>query len=840
MALAFDASFYLSTYPDVAAAISRGTVQSAEQHYNDFGRFESRNPNAFFNTAFYLAQYPDVAAARVNPFQHFLANGAGEGRFTNATEKGAIDLNGNGSAGDDFNETAYRTTYSDVDAAIKSGALKSAYQHFVTFGQFEGRTATLVNGATVTGPLTNSGVAPGVGSTTVLTTGVDALSGTAANDTFVGTNTTINAGDSINGGAGSDTLKIIDAAGTTSILAGVTVSSVENITVQATTAATTSVDVGSITGVQSVASTNGVDGSTVAFENLATNTQVTASSSNAAAATTTSFTMKSASDAIKVGFDGTTAASTITNAGSSTTATTATLSSTGTANGYTADGTTSANTVKFTSGSQTLTTVNVNASANLAAVLTASDYAAAGATLTVAGTAAKVDLGSNGVFKAIDASGLTAGGLTISTGSVLTSFVGGQGADNVTISAQPTSATATISTGAGNDTVTVANGLVLSGTAASINGGDGTDTLAFSSGSSLTSASSKLFSGFEVLQVSNAGAVGTTETYDTSLLPSLSLKVAASAGAVALTNVAANPTVTVSGSVAGTAGLAVTLKDATGTSDVVTVNLDNGATNSAINNTGVVVSKLTVAGVETVNINSNGLISGTGTANVVTNDATNNTSLTKVVIGGSQALTFNTGDFQTALTVDGSSATGALKIDGSAVVANGGTTNFININGGTGNDAILAGGAGGTISGGTGGDAITLGGGVDKVVFKGATDSLQDFVNTSAKTTMDSISGFTSGTDKLDLTALSFTTNTTKSFVDKTFASTTALVTAEGTATFYQDSTNTTRGAVAAHIGTDTYLVVDANHDGIFNAASDMVVKLTSVSTLAQGDVIFG
>lgn len=831
--LFFDEQYYLQQNPDVAAAVSRGLIASAAQHYEQNGRFEGRNPNAFFSTSFYLGQYPDVAKAGINPLTHFLNFGVNENRAVNATELASFDADGNGFV-NEFNATAYLAANKDVAAAVQSGQLKSAYQHFIEFGQFEGRTATLTNGTVVTGPFTNSGALPGAGATVVLTTGVDALTGTSANETFVGTNTTLNAGDSINGGPGNDTLKIVDATGAAS-LAGVTVTNVENITVQAASANTTTIDVGTISGVSALTNSNSVSGSTVAFQNVATNATVIDSNTNAAATTTTTFTMKSASDAIKVGFDGTTSGSTITNnSTAATTATTATLTSTGTANGYAADGTTAANTVKFTTGASTLTTVNVNASANLAATLTASDYATAGAALTVSGTAAKVDLGSVGVFKTIDASGLSNGGLTISTGTTLTSFVGGQGSDSVTIAAQPTSSTATISTGAGNDTVTVAGGVVLTGTTGSINGGDGTDTLAFSTGSSLTSDTAKLFTGFEVLQVSNAGAAGTTQTYDTSLLPSLSLKVGASTGAVALTNVAANPTVTVAGNVAGTAGLAVTLKDATGTADSVTINLDNGATNASANNSGFTVSKLTVAGVETLNLNANGLISGTGTAHTITNDATANTALTKVVIGGSQAISFTTGAIATALTVDGSAATGVQTINGAAANA------ALNINGGSANDTITAGTAGGTISGGLGGDAITLGNGVDKIVFKGATDSLQDFTNGATKTTMDSITGFTSGADKLDLSSLNFTTNTTKSFVDKTFATTAALVTAEGTAAFFQDSTNITRGAVAAHIGGDTYLVVDANHDGVFNAASDMVVKLTGTATIAQGDVVFG
>jgi len=96
-----------------------------------------------------------------------------------------------------------------VANAITNGTLKSAYQHYVLFGQFEGRPGVTV------GPFTNSGVAPGTGATSALTTGIDALVGTNGNDTFVGSNSgattsTLNLGDTINGGNGVDTLRVVN------------------------------------------------------------------------------------------------------------------------------------------------------------------------------------------------------------------------------------------------------------------------------------------------------------------------------------------------------------------------------------------------------------------------------------------------------------------------------------------------------------------------------------------------------------------------------------------------------------------------------------------------------
>ena len=260
--LNFDESFYLSQNPDVAAAISRGIFTSGAQHYQLNGRFEGRNPNAFFNTSFYLGQYPDVAKAGINPLTHFLTSGAAEGRFANATEKAAIDLNGNGGA-DDFNEAAYRAQYSDVDAAIKAGTFKNGYQHFVQFGQFEARTATLANGTTITGPFSNTGAAANAGTTFNLTANVDTLTGTANNDVFNatigGTTPTLNSFDNIQGGTGTDTLNIVDtSAANFALPASLTIAGIENVNVSRSatgtgTGAVTITDTTFGTGVQKLA-----------------------------------------------------------------------------------------------------------------------------------------------------------------------------------------------------------------------------------------------------------------------------------------------------------------------------------------------------------------------------------------------------------------------------------------------------------------------------------------------------------------------------------------------------------------------------------------------------------
>lgn len=71
----FDAPWYLRHYPDVAA-IGIDPVE----HYMRHGVGEGRCPNPLFHTRWYLEQYPDVGGTNCNPLLHYLRRGAAEGR----------------------------------------------------------------------------------------------------------------------------------------------------------------------------------------------------------------------------------------------------------------------------------------------------------------------------------------------------------------------------------------------------------------------------------------------------------------------------------------------------------------------------------------------------------------------------------------------------------------------------------------------------------------------------------------------------------------------------------------------------------------------------------------
>jgi len=453
MAIAFDSTYYLQQNPDVAAAISRGLIASAEAHYNEFGRFEGRDPNAFFDTSFYLSQYPDVAAAGVNPFQHFLTFGASEDRFSNATAASLIDSDGNGIA-NEFDNDAYLAANPDVAAAVEAGVFKDGYQHFAQFGQFEVRSgAQTVSGVALEGSLPTSGLL-------ALTAGDDALNGTSSNDVFTGTGATLSSNDVINGGAGNDTL-IVRTAITGSVAP--TLRGVENVVIGNTSSSSYTFDATNATGATSFASRDQVGGATTVFSNIAAASTLSLDNANG----TTTFGLLGSADRL-----GTTDAVTV-NVTSSGTSTTAAGLSFGGDNSF------------------EVLNINTNGSASFVAVANANTAITA---VNVSGSASLTLSGADGFqnVTTVNASGLTGtAGLEIdlSQNSQAVSFTGGAGNDRVNFDGNLTSAD-TLVGGAGTDTVVIASG-------------------ALGTGETLTALNTKV-SGFEVLEFT--GNTATTIT----------------------------------------------------------------------------------------------------------------------------------------------------------------------------------------------------------------------------------------------------------------------------------------------------------------------------------------
>ena len=123
----FNANWYLSQNPDVAAAVQAGLID-AETHFQNFGRFEGRSPSFLLDVEYYLANNPDVAAAvqagQVTAWDHAVQFGMSEGRSLTRV----------------FDETFYVQNNPDVARAIAEGSITSGLEHFILFGHAEWRT----------------------------------------------------------------------------------------------------------------------------------------------------------------------------------------------------------------------------------------------------------------------------------------------------------------------------------------------------------------------------------------------------------------------------------------------------------------------------------------------------------------------------------------------------------------------------------------------------------------------------------------------------------------------------------------------------------------------------
>ena len=93
---AFDADWYIATYPDVATAIADGVVPDAVTHFVRFGYLENRRPRSFdVEVRWYEDAYQDVAGAVrsgavSDARSHFNANGYFEARAPTAEAASAF------------------------------------------------------------------------------------------------------------------------------------------------------------------------------------------------------------------------------------------------------------------------------------------------------------------------------------------------------------------------------------------------------------------------------------------------------------------------------------------------------------------------------------------------------------------------------------------------------------------------------------------------------------------------------------------------------------------------------------------------------------------------------
>ena len=492
-------------------------------------------------------------------------------------------------------------------------------------------------------------------------------------DVFKSSDASLSTADQINGGAGVDTLEFTDTTNAGGVPAA-NILNVEKFMIRnvETANAGETYDFAAITGETQVWSDRSTDAST--FDNLGKGTVVGLNGDGSTVLGAVTFQMATATDAVSiaiangVGASGTAPA--ITESGANGTATSATITSTGAANVV--------GTVDLAAG--TLTAVTVNAASNLKGdfLSQATDQVGTDGVVTVSGAAAKVEFTAalDNTIKTINASGLTAGGLTATLGTGVASFSGGQGADVITAVALTATTAGIINAGAGTDSLVVTDSALVD-----------------------TAAEAALYTGFEVL-VTKDRATGTNTTadaYDVSLISGITAIRAAAmdndADDQSFTKLTAAQAAAITVTGDNTANdLTFALATATGTSDVASITLASATATSNVD-----VSLLTVAGFETLNIAAT-----TGTA------------------GTSSDVAFKSGgaDVLTAVNITGTADVGLVGTNTAKAVTVTSTTsgiatisgNFVNassITTGAGKDAITLGTGFGTYNTGAGDDAIS-------------------------------------------------------------------------------------------------------------------------------------
>lgn len=545
-----------------------------------------------------------------------------------------------------------------------------------------------------------------------LTTAADNLTGGGANDTFtayisaIGTNSTLNATDVLNGGAGTDTLVMtVDGAGAGALPAA-TITDIEVFRINETGGTDGVYDFAAVAAEISVVNNKSTDA--VTFNNIGTGASLSIVGDGAVTNGATTFTMAAATNAVTLNLQGgLKGGANITR--NQTGAATVVINSTGGAN---AVGVIDLDTATALSG------LTINATTNLTGAL-AADYAAA-STLTVTG-AGQVDLSAATLstnFSEITSAAQTAGGLIVKVGA-LTKFTGGAGNDSVYVDA-----------------------LVYNNPAITAVGGGGTDTVRFTDQAALTATTALYLTGFEVIALADDND-GALDTFDASMMAGIQsfvLGADSTGDGYSVTNLSAAQAGAITISGAQTVAPTLALANAAGGTDVVSITVNDGL--AAMNT--LSVANLNIASVETVNLAL--------TDNLTLSSITGLTGFTKLAVTGAGALNLTTGALAVnpATTIDASAATGTVTINASAATGNGLTlkgsaTQANTLTGTTQADTIVGGGGVDILTGRGGNDTLTGGNGADIFVVtnltqaSNGTDSYTDFNFGTATTAVDQI-----------------------------------------------------------------------------------------------------
>jgi Ca2+-binding RTX toxin-like protein len=349
----------------------------------------------------------------------------------------------------------------------------------------------------------------------------------------------------------------------------------------------------------------------------------------------------------------------------------------------------------------------------------------------------------------IDGSALAAGQVMTINGAAETSaaltLIGGAGKDVLTGGAGAD----TLSGGDGNDTLTTGAGIDV------VDGGIGDDTIALAA--NLTAAD-KIDGGADKDTVTLAGNYGAGITFTATTLQNveaitvaagnnykLTLDDASNAAGLTVTAsaLAAANALTLDGSAETSAALTAiggagndTIKGGAG-ADVITTGAGNDTVSgNAGNDTFILGVSLTAADAidggadsDTLSLNGNYSAGVTFAATTLTNVET-----ITVAAGNSYKFTLNDANDTSSLTIDGSAlaATQVLTVIGTAE-----TASALILTGGAGNDALTGGGGDDTLNGGLGNDTLTTGAGLDIVDGGGGDDTIALAANLTASDKID-------------------------------------------------------------------------------------------------------
>jgi trimeric autotransporter adhesin len=676
------------------------------------------------------------------------------------------------------------------------------------------------------------------GASLTLTTGSDHLTATSGNDViFASTGlsadgltaiATTNALDTVDGGAGVDTLKVENTGGKNTLTG--TYTNIENLTFvgAGNVNNNAAVDVSAFSGIVTLSGTDdtavslaNVSGQTLVLENVAEATALTAGLK--AAQTSVSVATKSLAG---------NASFSVAGAGLLTT-------------NISVDGTASGKKVTVTDTGNTTTTFNIAASAASAvevqstAVETIAVTGAGAVTLSTTTTAPTVALDSTG----------STGGVTYATtlGADVT-FKGGAGADSISFGASTVANTM----GAGNDKAIITAALDVDG---SIDGGEGTDTLemteALAANDSLSSDDSfaDTVSGFEKLSLTT---VTGSKTVDMENMDGINYVKTSAATGLTLANLASGATLELT---AAANTVNAQIKNAsTSSSDVLNVVLTNSTAGVLAYGT------VNVSNVESVNITTKD--SGTSANKAATVDTLtlgNAGDLKTLVVKGNDGVTLTNTTATKLTSFDASGVVGDDASDTAANLAvtftsaNSTATDTVTIKGGAGNDSltgnsnkdVIDGGAGkDTITGGGGADTLTGGAGNDKFVLTAASDSTlakMDIITDFSANTYGNGTAGAAGTGTTAALAADYTGDVidihTLLANGATKVSVLVVTNAADAQTFIQnvgnDGTATDTTGIALDSSTGK-LYIDFNTDGVI----DSVVQLTGVTSISAAAFI--